>query len=215
VLSFFRTFLGPGMVHHKHKESVILYHMPIFPSVHSCEMRAANPSGMIHSFASAIPVALSIVILIGCGQIRSQSQSFDDVLTIPKKISLDDEQISARGKWMKIGGNQYKTPSINSARITCNLKALTCVEHRAVLTSSADQPHFADPGMLFSEMEEYRIVSWKDNVLHARSETRVYDTDLRISIDDNLIEKTSRETRARGVQAADPDNWLQERIAGK
>ncbi|SRR6266849_7469388 len=148
--------------------------------------------------------AFALVTTLSC-------QRFPDVQVLSKRVSKNSlhgqEWVSATGRWQKSAGNLNKSPAINTLEIWCDKGLGSCRETRAILTTPKDSD-FQSPAHLFTYYHEYRIVSWSDGNLIAREETPAFDIDLKISVTDKVVEKNWRETRARGNETADPNNWL-------
>ena len=90
---------------------------------------------------------------------------------------------------------------------------LKCREIRAIITTPDTEPYWSPPPRyLFVYEEEYPIVTWSDKNLVARAESSGFDIDLKVSIVDEVVEKSRRETKARGNHNADPKNWIVERL---
>jgi hypothetical protein len=56
---------------------------------------------------------------------------------------------------------------------------------------------------------DFQIVSWQDGILTAedRRDSK-YDVTLRISVKDKSVTRAEHETRSRGIEGADPNNWF-------
>jgi hypothetical protein len=138
------------------------------------------------------------------------------IVTGRKRVLVDDDGTFAviEGMWRSTTGRpSIDMPAVNSVRIECEKSRRVCTEHVAKFLQPSDdlqgrvgQPH------LFLMKETFRVLEWSPTRIIARAEPRAADIDLRISVADQSVERTSRETAARGATGADPSNIQQWRL---
>ena len=104
-------------------------------------------------------------------------------------VSSDRRHIMVQGTWRRISERAtVEVPRVNSVRIECG---------------TMERPY------LFLMKEQFRVIEWTGTTITARAEPRAADIDLRISLADRSVERTSRETGSRGAQGAKPENVSQ------
>jgi len=148
-------------------------------------------------------------LLIACSQ-------YEIVRSPAKRIILDKETkgyVGFEGRWKAI--SQQKTemlPPINTAIGHCSKKTFTCSETIAMYYRPNDRTPSGDP-YLYLQTHDYRIVEWTPTRITAREEAPVADIEIRISLADNSIERSAKETTARGSMSANPNitrHWILE-----
>jgi hypothetical protein len=125
-------------------------------------------------------------------------------VTAPLSVYSSGESISAEGSWRKAAGTRTANPQPYTVRIRCNTHTLECTEDGAWIASVNGAPF-----LQLLPTIEYRVVSWHDGVLLAEHEYSNSDCTLRISLTDKRASRTSRGTRARGMDF-EADKWLEE-----
>jgi len=155
-------------------------------------------------------IALIIIFFsLACSQ-------YEVVRSPAKRIFVDKEtksHVIFEGRWKAISKQKIEMlPPINSTVGSCDRKLMTCAETVALFYGSGDKTPSGDP-YLFLQTHEYRIVEWTEARITAREEAPVADIEIRISLVDNSIERSAKETRARGSETADPNisrHWILE-----
>jgi hypothetical protein len=143
--------------------------------------------------------------------------SQSDVARSPaKRITWDKEKkeyVSFEGRWKAISQQKIEMlPSINTVVGYCNKNTLTCSETIALYYRPDDRTPSGVP-YLYLQSHEFRVVEWTSMRITAREEAPVADIEIRISLADNSIERSAKETTARGSAAADPNilrHWILE-----
>jgi hypothetical protein len=131
-----------------------------------------------------------------------------------KSITAAEDYVVVQGRWKRIAGSTTfsKPPRINSVTITCDRKEMTCEEIIAELVTPEELPGLKKP-QLFIDETTYRIIDWKDGTIRATHRAFVADFELRIASKDKTAERYWRETKARGANTSDPqnfENWILE-----
>jgi hypothetical protein len=70
----------------------------------------------------------------------------------------------------------------------------------AKLIRESESRDVPPPGYLFVEERYYQVLEWTDAHLAARATPRAADIELRVDFADSSVERTSRETSARGAE---------------
>ena len=126
-------------------------------------------------------------------------------------VSDDRRSVVVLGTWRRVSQrSSVEVPHVNSARIECDRAGRVCSEYIAKLIQEIDDPAGAvKQPYLFLMKQQFRVIEWTATTITARAEPRAADIDLRISLVDQVAERTSRETGARGAQGANPANITQ------
>jgi hypothetical protein len=126
-------------------------------------------------------------------------------------VSSDRRHVMVQGSWRRISQRAtVEVPRVNSVRIECDRTAGVCNEYVAKFIQKTDDPSGTmERPYLFLMKEQFRVVEWTGTTITARAEPRAADIDLRISLADRSVERTSRETGSRGAQGAKPENVSQ------
>jgi hypothetical protein len=157
-------------------------------------------------------LALCLCIsLISCQGNSRRTWSEDQlraVLFPPKQVYATYYVAYSQGHWRQIRfGVAQRIPVLNAVSIRCIKHENTCAEVRAELDSPLDKPAtFGENVRLGIEQPEiFDVQSWSaDDTILAKQELDWADVELRISTRDKTVEKTYRETRARGSSTANP-----------
>ncbi|MBI4231619.1 hypothetical protein HY605_00180 [Candidatus Peregrinibacteria bacterium] len=148
------------------------------------------------------------LLLSGClntHDVESPSKSFQ---------ILEDGNVYLEGRWKQIGSTSSHRiiPKHNSVVILCDKKSGLCTENQALLVTKKDNP--VTPSiLLYPEQNSYIISEWSNTVIKAERKPRAADVEIRISLVDKSVEKSFRETQARGSDTANPNivgNWILE-----
>lgn len=133
-----------------------------------------------------------------------------------KRMILDKETksiVSFEGRWKALSQHKMSMiPPINTVIGHCNKKSLICSETIALYYRPDDRTPSGDP-YLYLQTHDYRIVEWTSTRITAREEAPVADIEIRISLADNSIERSAKETTVRGSTTADPNisrHWILE-----
>jgi hypothetical protein len=126
----------------------------------------------------------------------------------PKSVMHNMDSVWATGHWKQIRfGLITRIPVLNAVSIECSKLTNTCTETRADLYSPLDKPAMFNEHLRLDPVrpETYQVQSWSsDGVIIATAFSDSADIDLRISVADKVVEKSYRETRARGYSKSDP-----------
>jgi hypothetical protein len=121
--------------------------------------------------------------------------------------------VSFEGRWKAISQQKIEMlPPINTVVGHCNKKTLTCSETLALYYRPDDRTPSGDP-YLYPQTHDYRVIEWTSTRIIAREEAPVADIEIRISLVDKSIERSAKETTARGSMTADPNisrHWILE-----
>jgi hypothetical protein len=154
---------------------------------------------------------VAIVVLIGISSF-SFAIEFNNRLFI---LSADGQHLVVEGRWKSLNKKvSIEVPAANSVRIECDKSSGLCRESMAKLIrkSDDDQGH-VNSEYLYAMVEEFKVIEWTDKLLTARAEPRAADIELRFSFSDQMVERTSRETAARGATNSNPkaiNHWVLE-----
>jgi len=132
-----------------------------------------------------------------------------------KKLLLSDPtntRIFIEGTWEALTPRiTAEIPKINSVSIECNRSTRICIEHIAKLIRPSENPiSGTSHSLLLLQEATFDVMEWSKETITARSQPRAADIDLRISLVDKSVERSSRETSARGAEGAQPnlvDHW--------
>jgi hypothetical protein len=156
-----------------------------------------------------IIASMVMFFLIACSQ-------YEVARSPAKRISLDKEtksHVSFEGRWKAISQQQTDMlPPINTAIGHCSKKTFACSETIALYYRKNDRTPSGDP-YLYLQTHDYRIVEWTPTRITAREEAPVADIEIRISLADSSIERSAKETTARGSTSANPNitrHWILE-----
>lgn len=151
-----------------------------------------------------ICVAVVTMLLGGCSQTNT-------IQSIPKTISIKKDFILIEGRWEKTTkGYSHIIPKINSTSIICDKNSMTCVEREAMVITPQERSLLKE-SLLDVQEFEYQIIEWSDSLVRAKREAPVADVEIRISLKDESVEKSFRETKARGSETANPNvfgHWI-------
>jgi len=151
-----------------------------------------------------ICVLVIATVLGGCSQTNT-------IQSIPKTISIKKDFILLEGRWEKTTkGYSHIISDINSTLITCDKNSMMCVEREAMVITTQERSLLKE-NLLDIQEFEYQIIEWSDTLLRAKREAPVADVELRISFKDESVEKSFRETKARGSETANPEvfgHWI-------
>ena len=125
-----------------------------------------------------------------------------------KLIFSVDNYVIVQGRWKTTAGNLKTLSRINATHIVCDKHSMTCKEIIAVVKTPQEEPLFKKPQLFLGETI-YIIVDWSNDIISAKYEGPVADVELRISLRDKFAERRFRETKARGIKSADPNNYEQ------
>ncbi|MCF7917161.1 MAG: membrane lipoprotein lipid attachment site-containing protein [Candidatus Omnitrophica bacterium] len=152
-------------------------------------------------------IICSIVLLSGCNNLNT-----NNISSLNKSMSEKGDLMIAEGRWAVVDQKSSNSliPKINSVSITCDKTKMTCSELQAKLFTPED---FSDlnHNLLYPEQFFYKVLEWEEGIIIAVRKAPVADIRLRISIPDGVVEKSFRETKARGSETADPTihaNWV-------
>lgn len=147
-----------------------------------------------------------IALLFGCSDLNS-------IGSPPKSLNKKDNIVLVKGRWKAMSETKAKLISkINSTAITCDRKDMTCKEIASFVFTPKEQPLLKN-NQLFIQESTYPIIDWTDNIVRAKRETPVVDTEITISLKDNVAEKSFLEPKAIGNEAANPGiygKWILE-----
>ena len=109
-------------------------------------------------------------------------------------VSSDRRQVMVQGTWHSISERAtVEVPRVNSVRIECDRTARVCNEYVAKFMQKTDEPAGTiEQPYLFLMKEQFLVVEWTGTTITARAEPRAADIDLRISLADRSVERTSR-----------------------
>lgn len=152
-------------------------------------------------------VSLSILFLLS-------ACSESDKINSPRKVVFVDETgqyVIFEGRWRILSETgSTKIPKINTVKCICFRQTMTCNE----ITSKLFLPHDKNPhirNILYHDTFDFKIIEWTPKLIHAKREAPVADIELRISLSDKSVEKSFRETKARGSETADANiqgHWV-------
>jgi hypothetical protein len=150
-------------------------------------------------------------VTVGCRTVTPTRHALNPAeIVLPTKgvTPLGPNVIVAEGHWRQTKwAGLIAIPAINAVHIECIKHESVCREIRADLFTSLDEHRFPPSRLIVHNPQEFRVLSWSDGSVVARDEAPVADVDLRISTKDGVVEKSYRETKARGSQTADPNIW--------
>ena len=153
-------------------------------------------------------LVISVLLLSGCFNAR-------EVESPPKAFQiLESGDVYLEGRWKQIGStSSFRIiPKHNSVSILCEKKTGVCTENEALLVTKSDNP-ITPSDLLYPEEFTYIITEWSDTTIKAERKPPVADVEIRISLIDKSVEKSFRETQARGSDTANPNivgNWILE-----
>jgi len=148
----------------------------------------------------------AVLLLCGCSDLNS-------IESPPKSIIKKDNFVFAEGRWKALPGTKPNIISkINFTSISCNKNDMSCKEIESILFTPKEQPIIKN-NLLYNQEFSYQIIDWSDDIIKAKREAPVADIEITISLKDNFVEKSFRETKARGSETANPDiygKWILE-----
>jgi hypothetical protein len=149
-----------------------------------------------------------IVFLLAIGCSRG-----DQIQSPLRKVNVDDRFVTFEGRWLTISQTgSTKIPKLNTISGICIRQNKTCEERLANLFGKGEWSANG-PGYLSVTTTEFQIIEWSSDRIVARYEAPVADVELRISLADRSVERSFRETKARGSDTADPKiavHWVLE-----
>lgn len=146
------------------------------------------------------------------------TQSYASAIRSPiRSVYFDSESNSFakfEGRWRALVKKENPLiPELNSVKVICNKNTMTCVESMALLFTEKDKVPTPMEGFLAPQSNKYKVLEWTSELIRAREEAPVADIELRISLGDKSVERSFRETTARGVSTSNPNNvqhWVLE-----
>lgn len=131
------------------------------------------------------------------------------------QLSESGDYLSATGRWASSTDRpSIEVPRVNSVALECWKERGLCMEYLAKLIQPADDVSGSvDRPTLFSFGNEYRIVEWSASTITARYTPRAADVEIRISLVDETVERSSQETAACSAEGGEPSNvahWVLE-----
>jgi hypothetical protein len=131
----------------------------------------------------------------------------DKILSGPKTVSSSGGYVFAEGRWTKTDGNlSHLLAPINTVKIVCDRASMTCTELIAQVVTPDDG--FSKITALYVHQHLYKVVGWSNEVVDARDELETAgDLELRIYVKDRVAHRNWRETKARGSQSSNPNNF--------
>jgi hypothetical protein len=124
------------------------------------------------------------------------------VRSIRKVVHKEANYVLLEGRWSLLTPSERTDlPEANSVQVRCWKEMGTCTEAIAMLYTKSDAA-----GLLSVIMFEHEILEWSDRLIRTQSQRPVADIEIRISLVDRSVERTVRETEARGARPVDPTN---------
>ena len=155
-----------------------------------------------------LPTLLTLSVLI------SACASAQDVRTLPREVKVEDEFLTASGRWVETG--ERRLPAImteaNTVTLECDRDTMTCVEAIAMLIGPEDGLG-GQPGGLHSILFRHVVTEWTEESLVAEAETRASDITLVVDLASGTARRSSQETSARGATVTGPPHttkWVLE-----
>ena len=151
-------------------------------------------------------LVIGAIVFSGCFNAR-------EIESPPKAFQiLENGNVYLEGRWKQIGStSSFRIiPKHNSASILCDKKSGICTENQALLVTKNDNP-ITPSALLYPEEFTYIISEWSDTTIKAERKPPVADVEIRISLIDKSVEKSFRETQARGSYTSNPNivgNWI-------
>jgi hypothetical protein len=148
---------------------------------------------------------LFILVATGCSE--------PDPRSPPRAVNVEQGYVTFEGRWRVIADRVgVHMPKLNTISGVCRRNTKTCEESVAKLFRKSEWLRDR-PGYLIVTTTEFEIVEWSSARIVARYEAPVADLELRLSLSDLSVERSFRETKARGSDTADPKNaghWVLE-----
>jgi hypothetical protein len=108
----------------------------------------------------------------------------DDIYYPPKIIKKTGTNVLISGRWKKTTEKGSSImPEINTTKIRCNIKDMSCTEIIAKLMTLKDHELFKRSKFWIDEFR-YNILLWKDNTILAKREALVANVNINILIDE-------------------------------
>ena len=148
---------------------------------------------------------MRLVFLLLLLSLAGNARATDSARTLPISIEASPNTLSASGRW--VADQKPEVPllaKVNTAQIRCHKETMSCTEAVAVLLTSDDEPYLSGQA-LFSVLSEYKVESWTDSKIQAKSEKKVADVTLEIDLTSKSAVRRHQETTARGNTTADPN----------
>lgn len=154
-----------------------------------------------------ISIIFIAVLLFGCSDLN-------DIRSPRKSINKVDEFVLAEGRWKALSGTNARIISkINFTSITCDRNNMTCNETISYVYAPKEHGRTDDNYKLYSLDFTYQVTDWTNDIIKAKFNAPVADTEITISLKDNFAEKSYRETKARGEETSNPEiygKWVLE-----
>jgi len=139
---------------------------------------------------------LFFLVAISCSQP-------DEIRSPLRKVNVEDSYVTFEGRWRSIAQTgSIKLPRLNTVSGICDRETRTCQENIARLYGKGEWLANS-PGYLSVTNLEFRVIEWSSARIVARYEAPVADFELRVSLPDRSVERSFRETKARGSETAD------------
>jgi hypothetical protein len=122
----------------------------------------------------------------------------------PLQIDTDKGFVRFEGRWRTVSNSGSETagiPRLNTAEGLCIRATMSCSENIAKLYNPSEWPGRPN-GFLRVANTEFKVIEWSPARVVARYEAPVADIELRISLMDHSVERSFRETKARGSESA-------------
>lgn len=151
--------------------------------------------------------------LVTASKAASISQSAVRQLPFSLEGSAEEGSVIGYGRWVRTTTDQRSSvPVLNAAQISCSRSAGTCLEAIAELHSDLDPLFRGATGggfLLTVDTTEFKITEWSRSTIKALAQPRAADIELRLSLLDRAVVRTSIETGARGATGANttPEVW--------
>lgn len=156
-------------------------------------------------------ISLGLLLLVAASCSRSEA-----VRSPSKRVDIRDQSgfhVTLEGRWRATTQPGFAViPRVNTTSGSCSKKSMTCTEMIALLFRPEDKTPDG-VRLLFLQTNNYEVIEWSSTTILAREKAPVADVELRISLGDRSAERSSRETKARGSETADPNisrHWVLE-----
>lgn len=147
-------------------------------------------------------------LLMGCTDLNSIGSPAKSI-----NINKKDNLVLAKGRWKVMSETKEKLISkINSTSITCDHKNMTCKELASFVFTPKELP-LSKNNLLYSQESSYPIIDWTDDIIKAKKEGPVVDTEITISLKNSVAEKSFLVPKADGNEPANLDiygKWVLE-----
>lgn len=140
----------------------------------------------------------NIIVVIFVASLICGCSDLDKISSPPKSIKKIDKIVYAEGRWNPIPDAKIKfIAKINSVSITCDNRTMICEEIQSFVYTPKNEPQL-NKYLLYNLKTTYVIDRWVDNLIRARK-TPIADTQITISLKDNISEKIYCETECADV----------------